>query len=102
MPYYRLFKNNHEIILCNCSIENLLAFAKDLSDGKLEPFIKSQPIPSDNEGPVKVAVGKNFKELVTDSGRDALVEFYAPWCGHCQKLVPVWDELGEKVCTGFN
>ncbi|CAH0727570.1 unnamed protein product, partial [Brenthis ino] len=79
------------------SIENLLAFAKDLSDGKLEPFIKSQPIPSDNEGPVKVAVGKNFKELVTDSGRDALVEFYAPWCGHCQKLVPVWDELGEKM-----
>lgn len=79
------------------SIENLLAFTKDLLDGKLEPFVKSEPVPESNDGPVKVAVGKNFKELVTDSGRDALIEFYAPWCGHCQKLAPVWDELGEKV-----
>ncbi|MCP6199197.1 thioredoxin domain-containing protein, partial [Klebsiella pneumoniae] len=51
----------------------------------------------ENDGPVKVAVGKNFKELVTDSNRDALIEFYAPWCGHCQKLAPVWEELGEKL-----
>lgn len=83
------------------SIDNLSAFAKDLVDGKLEPFIKSEPVPEKNDGPVKVAVGKNFKELVTDSGRDALIEFYAPWCGHCQKLAPVWEELGEKVCDAL-
>ncbi|GBO99244.1 Protein disulfide-isomerase A3 [Eumeta japonica] len=79
------------------SIENLREFAQDMVAGKLEAFIKSEPLPDANAGPVKVAVGKNFKELVTDSGRDALVEFYAPWCGHCQKLAPVWDELAEKL-----
>ncbi|XP_013133156.1 PREDICTED: protein disulfide-isomerase A3 [Papilio polytes] len=88
---------NKFIMTAEFSIENLLAFTKDLIGGKLEPFIKSEALPENNDGPVKVAVGKNFKELVTDSGRDALIEFYAPWCGHCQKLAPVWDELGEKL-----
>lgn len=68
-----------------------------MESGSLEPYLKSEPIPTDNNGPVTVAVAKNFDEVVTNNGKDTLIEFYAPWCGHCKKLAPIFDELGEKL-----
>lgn len=78
-------------------METFENFLMDLKDGNLEPYLKSEAIPETNDGPVKVAVGKNFDEIITNNGKDTLIEFYAPWCGHCKKLAPVYDELGQKV-----
>lgn len=38
----------------------------------------------------------NFDKIVRNSGKPALVEFFAPWCGHCKNLAPVWEELAQK------
>ncbi|XP_007956713.1 protein disulfide-isomerase A4 [Orycteropus afer afer] len=72
--------------------EFVMAFKK----GKLKPVIKSQPVPKNNKGPVKVVVGKTFEDIVLDPSKDVLIEFYAPWCGHCKQLEPVYTELGKK------
>ncbi|KAL3865460.1 hypothetical protein ACJMK2_042848 [Sinanodonta woodiana] len=79
------------------SIENLEKFVNDLLDDKLEPYLKSEPVPSPNDEPVKVAVAKNFDELVNNDEKDVLIEFYAPWCGHCKSLEPKYKELAEKL-----
>lgn len=38
-----------------------------------------------------------FDERVMKSKEIWMVEFYAPWCGHCKKLTPIFEELGEKM-----
>lgn len=79
------------------SMDNLEKFVNDMLDGKLEPHIKSEPLPEDNSGGVKTVVGKNFDEIVNNNDKDVLIEFYAPWCGHCKSLEPKYTELGEKL-----
>lgn len=77
---------------------NFEKFLTAFSQNLLEAFLKSEPVPAE-QGAVKVAVAKNFDELVVQNTKDVLVEFYAPWCGHCKKLTPIFDELGEKMET---
>lgn len=82
----------HQGPACPLSHPPSLAFPT----GKLKPVIKSQPVPKNNKGPVKVVVGKTFDSIVMDPKKDVLIEFYAPWCGHCKQLEPVYTSLGKK------
>jgi protein disulfide-isomerase A1 len=74
-------------------------FVEDFLAGKVDPSIKSEPIPESNDGPVTVIVAKNYKDIVIDNDKDVLVEFYAPWCGHCKALAPKYEELGQLYAS---
>ncbi|KAG8953618.1 protein disulfide-isomerase precursor [Tulasnella sp. 424] len=63
--------------------------------GTLEPSLKTAEVPAENDGAVKVVVGSEYNKIVLDDSKDVFVEFYAPWCGHCKRLAPTWEELGE-------
>jgi len=40
---------------------------------------------------------KNFEEEVLKSDKPVLVDFWAPWCGPCQMMGPIIDELSKEV-----
>ena len=53
-----------------------------------------------NPGPVVELTADNFKkEVLQDKDSMWLVEFYAPWCGHCKQLAPSY-ELAAKQLKG--
>merc|ERR1711992_184187 len=100
LPTYRAIKLGEDMAKYkpeDDKFENAEQFVTDFMDGKLKQHLMSQDVPEDwdKEG-VKVLVGKNFQEVAMNVEKDVLVEFYAPWCGHCKQLAPIWDELGEK------
>ncbi len=38
----------------------------------------------------------NFQQLVVDSGKPAMIDFWAEWCGPCRMIAPIVQELAEE------
>ncbi len=53
---------------------------------------------SASAGELLVLDDTSFESTVA-AGAPLFVKFYAPWCGHCKRLAPVWDKLAEETSS---
>lgn len=51
----------------------------------------------DSKDKIVELTGSNFRKNVVHSDGIWLVEFYAPWCGHCKSLVPEWRKAAKAL-----
>ncbi|KAL8503652.1 hypothetical protein ACS0TY_022399 [Phlomoides rotata] len=86
-------KDGQKYLKANIEPDQIESWVKDYKEGLLKPFIRSEPIPEVNNEPVKVVVRDSLQDVVFNSGKNVLLEFYAPWCGHCKSLAPILDEV---------
>ncbi|KAL1970524.1 hypothetical protein VTN77DRAFT_4168 [Rasamsonia byssochlamydoides] len=52
-------------------------------------YTKSSPVLQVNH--------KTYDSLIAKSNYTSIVEFYAPWCGHCQNLKPTYEKVAKNL-----
>ncbi|KAL4753633.1 hypothetical protein BDW72DRAFT_168248 [Aspergillus terricola var. indicus] len=49
------------------------------------------------KSPVLQVNQKSYNQLIANSNYTSIVEFYAPWCGHCQNLKPAYEKAAKNL-----
>eukprot|EP01068_Selenidium_serpulae_P016966 Selendium_serpulae@DN6337_c2_g2_i5.p1 len=86
-------------------IANLDAFIAAFAAGSAEEHRKTQfrsavvasydvePTAEQKPFVVKDFVGLDYDGVILDENKHVFVEYYAPWCNHCQTLKPLWEKM---------
>lgn len=99
--------NKYYAMTDSFSVDNLRAFVEKVLAGEVEAKIKEEPDYSstdygaeeeedDSDSKVVAVTDDNVSEVLSKD-KDVMIEFYAPWCGHCQQLKPTY----KKVAAHF-
>lgn len=64
---------------------------------EIEFYVKTEAAPEDAlTRKNKFLTARNFEKIVNGK-KDTFIKFYTPWCGHCRRIAPLWDDMVEQL-----
>ncbi|KAF9399273.1 hypothetical protein BGX21_006521 [Mortierella sp. AD011] len=99
-PHLQVFHDGKPVQLYTGprSIEDLNTFVKTMSEEYKNIAAQDEGFDSDinPDGEVVVLDTDNYQSTL-DNGQPWMVEYYAPWCGHCKALAPVYEKVAKEL-----
>jgi len=78
--------------------DKVFKFGMDFLKDEVPRYYHSEETPEDWDNyNVKLLTGYNFEAVLKDTTKNVLVDYFAPWCGHCKELVPEWEKLAVTL-----
>lgn len=96
-PTLAYFKNGKKVETYKGgrNLKDLSDFLKSMQEAKTGGADKKEKVPEDPKaGPLAILNADNFEASIKSGV--SFVKFFAPWCGHCKRLSPTWDDLAKK------
>lgn len=85
------------------SLDDLKSYVEQRTSGEdseKKPAEKTE-VKEDGEGAAVLQLtSENFPQGIEKGV--TFVKFFAPWCGHCKRLLPTWQQLAEKFVGNAN
>ncbi|KAH3765267.1 protein disulfide isomerase [Pelomyxa schiedti] len=79
------------------SVDSATAYASKYVQGHLQRYIQSEPIPARKNLVIQDIVALNYKEEVLEAPEDILIQIYYPDCIPCQKFLPTFIQLANRL-----